>query len=178
MFDSLVARVELELSEMMNQVPGLPAFSDVRGVIVPGLELGLPSQAEGLLDIAVRNGVPAVVRYDLKSIVLGIVDLVVSLHAGFVGAVVALAGLWELSDSRERLKPAQCVLVSALAQSGDLRVQELEAGFLRDYSAIMGRSPLMGEFAAELTELERRELIDVSGGWVSLRETCFVSVRE
>lgn len=179
MVDDLTGRVQAELSDIIEStnlaLPSLDAPTITRII-----GQGCSDEVEGLLEIRFDGENPRVIRYELKSIIIGAVTLIGGLQAGFLGAVLALAGLWELWGLREHLSPSACLIVWLLAQSegSTLNYNDLEHQFQTAYTELFDRAPISTEFASIVVGLEEREILSRQGSVVVLSELFFVRVAE
>jgi hypothetical protein len=139
------------------------------------IDLGLSEESEGLLELSTKDSVPAVYRYDIKSIIIGSISLIGSAYAGFWGAVIALAGLWEIWGFRESLPPSACAIVWLLseARGSELEAEELEIGFGSFRSLFFNSPELAGEFGASMIDLEKQGIVQRRGTRVLLQERYF-----
>jgi hypothetical protein len=177
MLERLTARSELEVGHFL-------ATSQVGSLLPSGYHVPLEEilrRAFGggddeLLDISLKEGSPKVFRYNLKAAAVGAISMAGSFHLGLLGIVVALAGLWQLSEIREKLSSPACVLVWILAQrGGGASLSMIEPEFTYQYKRIFGRDLGVGEFSTTLLALEGREIVRRESDSLELQELFFIS---
>jgi len=174
---NLEARARSEVYLIAPLVSDQMSPSRIQESLVQLFGLGMADDSENLLDISTEDGTPRVFRYNLQSIIVGAIAIVGGSFAGFWGAVVALAGLWELWGFRESLSPSACVIVWVLSEAGKagIKVEDLESKFHILRAQLFANPEMPGEFVASLLDLERQEIIAREPSHVLLKEVHFVS---